>query len=303
MSITPIRLLPLGIWVFSTALAGGQTAAAPMKAAVPATKAVAPAAKVAAPLKSAGAPVTTTVAVETAAAPAWPRNPVDLPPKPPRVICSGDQLTITAENSTLDSILVMVRGCSGARVEIPEGAARVRSYEQLGPGPMRKVLDSLLSGTEFNYVLQSSDANPQKLEAVLLTARLKDGPAGPGGSTGPGVSAEIAMTPARRAWTHMQKFDKPDPVPSDDSAVNSSDASPASESAAAASAEAADATPAPTVSPENIPTFPADSIANADPSKVENRITSMQQMFDQRRQMMEKQNAGSGQSPAPAPNN
>jgi hypothetical protein len=297
MSITPIRLLPLGIWVFSIALAGAQTA--PLRTAVPSAKIVAPAAKAAMPVKTTDAPVTTTVAAETVAAPEWPKNPVDLPPRPPRVICSGDQLTITAENSTLDSILVLVRGCSGARVEIPEGAARVRSYEQLGPGPMRKVLDALLSGTDFNYVLESSDANPQKLEAVLLTARAKDGAAGTGGSaSSASPSTEIAMTPARRAWTHMQKFDKPDPAPTDDSTASSNDPSIAKEVA-----DGAEASATPPINPENIPTFPNQSVANADPSKVEERITSMQQMFGQRRQMMEKQNPASGQNAAPAPNN
>ena len=239
--------------------------------------------------------------------------PEQAPPKPPKVTCSGDQLTISASNSSLESILVMVRGCSGAKIEIPESASRTRSYEELGPGPVRKVLDELLSGTDFNYVIQSSDANPQRVESVMLSVRTKD----TGGKSAGGIDApntEIAMTPGRKKWLAMQKFDKPDPSSPDADPRNASDAAaaadtqpaPAQDAAKPAdntSAKPADTAAADTAAATPAPPPPADNSASGDPSKAtEDKITSMQQMFDQRRQMIEKQSVPSAPAQPSSPN-
>jgi hypothetical protein len=218
-------------------------------------------------------------------------------------------LTISADNSSLDSILAQVRGCTGAKIDVPEGASKIRSYEQLGPGPVRTVLDQLLSGTQYNYVIQSSDENPAKVETVMLTMRTSEGPGGANSNSNT-VSTDLPMTAGRRAWTHMQKFDKPDPNSESDqnaqaaaeAAFNGGDsnspapAEPADANAAqAAAAPAAAATPAP-------PATPAASLnPNADPkSGFQDRVNSMQQMFDQRRQMIEKQNTSTTQSNGPS---
>ncbi|HEY1984710.1 MAG TPA: hypothetical protein VGG85_04830 [Terracidiphilus sp.] len=281
--------------MFTTGLVGAQVA--PMRVVVPETKEDMQTKPVSLPTTIIAAPV------EAPLPPPRPKLPVDLPAKAAKVTCSGNQLTISAENSTLESILVQVRGCSGAHIEIPDGAAKVRTYEQLGPGPMRSVLDALLSGTEFNYVLESSDTDPAKLQNVLLTVRAKDGPAGPGGpagSAGPdGRPSDLAMTPARRAWTHMQKFDKPDPQASEENAAAAPETPAASASPAATPTDATDANSTQAAAaPDNTPI----AAPIADPAKVEDRISSMQQMFDQRRQMIEKQGPPAGQS-TPAPNN
>src|SRR5271167_1486183 len=57
------------------------------------------------------------------------------PPKPPKVTCAGDQLTIIAINSTLGSVLAAVHDCTGVQVDIPSGAVGSRVFEELGPGP------------------------------------------------------------------------------------------------------------------------------------------------------------------------
>ena len=36
------------------------------------------------------------------------------------------------------------------------------------------MLESLLSGTDLNFVIESSDDNPQKIASVLLMAQTKD---------------------------------------------------------------------------------------------------------------------------------
>ena len=284
MTIRGVGLLPLGLLVLSTSIACAQNA------------------------------------TEDAAAPAPPpppARPAEMPPKPPKVACQGDTLTISADNSTLESILALVRGCTGARMDVPEGAGKIRSFEQLGPGPVRKVLDELLSGTQYNYVIQSSDENPARVETVLLTMRTSEGPGGGANSNSKVVSTDIPSTAGRRAWAHMQKFDKPDPNSETDlnaqaaaEAAFGGDAGtpapaepPADAGSAQGAAPAAAADDAPAATAANAPPpAPALGISPSTDAKsaVQERINSMQQMFDQRRQMIQKQNATTGQNTGPS---
>jgi hypothetical protein len=244
----------------------------------------------------------------------FPKRPAELPPKPPKVTCRGDQITISADNSTLDAILAAVRGCTGAKIDIPGDASRVRSFEELGPGPVREVLDTLLSGTPYNYVIQSFEANPLKVETVLLSMRVND--ADKPGSGSKSASAEIPMTAGRRAWQKMQKFDKPDPstLSEEGTQVESEPASPAGEATAASAAQSVDANAAPagansteaaaeaSAAPPVTPVAPPilNPNSNADPAKaMQDRISSMQQMFAQRQQMIQKQNQSQSQGSTP----
>jgi hypothetical protein len=59
-------------------------------------------------------PDLTSVPVVPAEAPVYPKRPAELPPKLPKVTCQGDQITISADNSTLDAVLAGVKGCTGA---------------------------------------------------------------------------------------------------------------------------------------------------------------------------------------------
>ena len=232
MTMRGVWLFPIGLIVLSAAFANAQTkiaAAADEAAAVP-------------------APVP---------APVVPKRPADMPPKLPKVTCQGDLITISADNSALDAILAAVKGCTGAKIDIPEGASRVRSFEELGPGPVREVLDELLSGTQYNYVIQSSEANPAKVETVLLSMRGADGDK-PGANPN-AISADLPMTPGRRAWQHMQKFDKPDPstLNEDGTQVEADPATPASASAAAQPADA------PTSAADSAPSEPRRRVCSA----------------------------------------
>jgi hypothetical protein len=272
MAINGIRLFPVGLIVLSTALAGAQ-----------------------AKLVTAAADVTPSPA--PAVAPELPKRPADMSPKPPKVTCRGDQISISADNSTLDAILAAVKGCTGAKIEIPSGAGAIRAFEDLGPGPVREVLDDLLSGTQYTYVIQSSAANPLKVEMVMLSMRTND--------AGAPVVPDLPMTIGRRNWSHMQKADKPDPNNPD---KPMDDAETPSALAAAPVDPVADADPgkipdsaASSVSAAIVPIAPpvVDPGSAVDPSKaIEDRITSMQQLFNQRQQMMQKQ----GQTQPATPN-
>jgi hypothetical protein len=119
------------------------------------------------------------------------------------------------------------------------------------------------------------------------------------------------MTAGRRAWSHMQKFDKPDPnnpdTPMDQAETPASEAAPPVDPVADA-----DAGKTPDAAPSSVPAAVTAAINNpvappvvdpgsaVDPSKaIEDRINSMQQLFNQRQQMMQKQ----GQNPTATPNN
>lgn len=265
----------------------------------------------------AGAQNAPAVAAEVAAAPAaaptpapvYPKRPAEEAPRAPRVTCQGDQITIAANNSTLEQILSMVRGCTGARIDIPQGASQIRSFEQFGPGPTRKVLDDLLSGTPYNYVIESPEASPQRVDMVLLTMRDTD-------EKGT-IPNDLPVTNGRKLWQKMQHFDKPDPSmlnedgtlkEGEDAAAAQSEApaTPAQQAQAngasangapGADASASAAAPA-TVTPVAQPIMSPGS--NADPGQaVQDRIAQMQQMFNQRQQMIKQQNQPPSGSPNP----
>jgi len=151
------------------------------------------------------------------------KRPAEMSPKPPKVTCQGNQLTIAAENSTLASVLAAVHLCIGAEIEVPSGSAETRTYIALGPGPTRDVLDALLSSTELDFVIQSSNIAPEKIQTVLLMARTKDTK----DSKGPVPPAGLLMTPARRAWMASRNSGRPAATPADDTDSTPSGPEPA----------------------------------------------------------------------------
>jgi hypothetical protein len=93
-----------------------------------------------------------------------------------KVIYQDGQLTISGLHSGLAEVLTKVAAITGVKIDIPDGAAAERMpILELGPGPAREVLASLLSETNFDYLIQA-DGNSGKLQSVLVVAREK-GPA------------------------------------------------------------------------------------------------------------------------------
>jgi hypothetical protein len=204
-----------------------------------------------------------------------------------------------------------VHSCIGVQVDIPEGAAGKRVFENLGPGPAREVLESLLNGTNLNFAIGSSATDPQKIDSILLLPRSTD--------TLASAVADRALTPARRAWLQARQNDRRTSAPGDDSnqaaVVDTSDSQAAEDPVAkpadtakpdTVQAPSGDTTPPATDTPAALtdgfkspaPAPDAASTsgqpASQDKSTAE-RIADMQQMFQQRRQINQTQN----QSQAP----
>ncbi len=105
-------------------------------------------------------------------APQVPKPPPTLeqsPPTPAEVTYNNGQLTIIAQNATLSQVLRSVQSLTGASVEMPAGVSSVRVVGQLGPGQPRDVLDSLLNGSKFNYIILGMNGNPGAVQKVILT--------------------------------------------------------------------------------------------------------------------------------------
>jgi hypothetical protein len=61
-------------------------------------------------------------------------------------------------------------------MEIPSGANNERVVAQLGPGQPRDVLNTLLNGSKFDYVILGVTGNPGAVQRVILTPRQGSAP-------------------------------------------------------------------------------------------------------------------------------
>ena len=112
------------------------------------------------------------------------------PAVPAKITYVGGQLRIDALGSTLAEVLTQVATLTGAKIDVPAGAASERMpVVELGPGPARQILAELLSDSNFDYLIQASDVDPEKLQAVLLMPREKKTDAPARASRGPYVAA------------------------------------------------------------------------------------------------------------------
>lgn len=234
-------------------------------------------------------------AAATAAPP--PARPAELPPKPATVTCGEGQMTVIGENSTLGSILTAVQSCIHVRFDIPAETREERTFVRIGPGAPAMVLRSLLESTDDDFVIQPSASDPQMIAAVILMARAKKDD-----SENP---ANRSLTAARRAWidqrratrTPAQETDDEDALPDNSAAGSEAAANNATAEAAASAAPSepsggdgtqtakADASASPAAEPASDPS----SAANAK-GQLQNQITDMQQMFQQRQAIVATQN-------------
>jgi hypothetical protein len=130
-----------------------------------------------------------TVVAEVPPTPAPPPPTLDhLPPTPPQVRFQNGQLTIDAQNSTLAQVLRAVQAKTGASIDIPGGAGGDRVATLIGPGQPRDVLNTLLNGSRFDYVILGVAGDPGAVQKVILTPRQA-------GSTATTATAQNNPTP------------------------------------------------------------------------------------------------------------
>ena len=188
-----------------------------------------------------------------------------------KVSFDDNQLTIVADNSTLSEILAAVHTRTGAEVDVPPSASGERiPTVRLGPGPAGQVLASLLSWTDFDYVIQASDTDPLKIQSVLLLARSKTPVTGPTGSLVASVRPPRG-SPARgdteASPIPTQVVEAENPVPPQ--AENSAEEAPAAGHLGSAP-------------PDVTPSQPAAR-------STEQMIQDLQRLYQQRRQQMQQQ--------------
>ncbi len=108
---------------------------------------------------------------ETPTQPPAPLTPEQMPPTPPHVVYQNGLLTIDAQNSTLAQVLRSVQAQTGASIEMPASASSDRVMMRLGPGRPGDVLNTLLNGSKFNYVILGVAGNTGGVQKVILTTR------------------------------------------------------------------------------------------------------------------------------------
>jgi hypothetical protein len=103
-------------------------------------------------------------------------------------------LKIDALNATLADVLAKVAALTGVKIDLPEGAtSEPMPVVDLGPGPAREILASLLRDSNFDYLILASDQDPEKIQSVVLMTRDKRG----SGSN----ATEVATRPVRSPYS------------------------------------------------------------------------------------------------------
>ena len=199
---------------------------------------------------------------------------------PPKISYIGGQLRIDALDSTLGDVLTKVGALLGVSIDVPAGANSERMpFVELGPGPARQVLASLLSDSNFDYLIQASGTDPEKIQNVLVMAREKKG----GGAN----ATDAAVRPVRSPFARgAAQPPKPEEAPASEIVVTP--APPENAQAEAPPEPEQPTPPPPTGHPlepgqSNVPkTYPVPPPANLTPQTINQQL---QQMYQQRMQM------------------
>ena len=84
------------------------------------------------------------------------------------------QLSIHATNASLSEVLYQIQKKTGAEIAIPSGTEQERVAGDFGPATPNEVLAQLLNGSQLNFVVIGSDADPKVLRSVLLSRKGTD---------------------------------------------------------------------------------------------------------------------------------
>ena len=90
------------------------------------------------------------------------------------VLYQNGMLTIHSSNATLSEVLFQIQKKTGAEIAIPAGTEQERVAGDFGPAKPSDVLQELLNGSDLNFVVVGSPADPNVLRSVLLSRKQPD---------------------------------------------------------------------------------------------------------------------------------
>jgi hypothetical protein len=219
---------------------------------------------------------------QSSSAPAEDFVPEPSTPKAPQVTFQDDELTINAENSRLSDVLTSIRLCTGADIDIPVSASNERVWVRLGPGPARKVITTLLSNTNLDYVIQASDTDSDQVRSILLTPKTKNGSAPLGDKIPTTYSTASRIPKANQPAQDLSNVEVPAVQP-----VATASAAPAASSPTSAPADASGSVPATEIATATpvVPEPAASEAPHGAASNTEQMIQTLENMYQQRKQM------------------
>lgn len=203
-----------------------------------------------------------------AAAPA----PAERPPTPPAVTCAANSLGINASNATFAAVMQAVQTCLGITIDVPGPLAEERTFFNAATGTPRAVLDAFLQQMPVNFIIDSVPGNTEKIRAVILIARTRDTDSKTERTEA--TDTDLSSSPNHRAW--LASRDAARPMPAENLAATPT---PADSPSAEAPITTVSNTP-----PEATPSTAAPA-NNAPQNELQNRIKSMEQLFEQRKNM------------------
>ena len=227
------------------------------------------------------------------------QGPVEKPAAPPKITYVGGLLRIDAIDATLADVLRKVAVLTGVTIDLPAGASSERMpVVELGPGLPRQILASLLSDSGFDYLIQASNTDPEKIQNVLLMARDKKG----GATNGADVVARASRSPYARSGRPEEAPapESPAPAPPENAIAQANSLTPQPPSA---QPEQPAAPPEPSMplqlSQQNQSSFPKPGQLSPPQDLSQQNISQqLQQMYQQRVQMGQTAgNPGSPQAP------
>jgi hypothetical protein len=90
------------------------------------------------------------------------------PANPPRISFGNGELTVIADNSSLTDIMNGIERATGARLQGSQPETE-RVFGQFGPGSPRDVLNSLLSGSRYDFILVGAIDDPGAVQTIILS--------------------------------------------------------------------------------------------------------------------------------------
>ena len=101
--------------------------------------------------------------------PAQQLPPSQMPPSTPRISYVGGLLTVVASNATLDEVLIGIGKAIGANIQGIQAQAPERVFGQFGPASPCQVLDSLLVGSRYDFILVGSPGRIGAVREIILS--------------------------------------------------------------------------------------------------------------------------------------